>query len=53
MTAVPATSPARSLPAMGGLSPTFVGLELRRMFRNRRMFAAGAVWRFRRDTARV
>jgi ABC-2 type transport system permease protein len=26
----------RSLPAWGGFSPTFVGLELRRMFRNRR-----------------
>jgi ABC-2 type transport system permease protein len=36
MTAVSATDPARSLPAMGGLSPTFVGLELRRLFRNRR-----------------
>ena len=36
MTAVPATGPVRSLPAMGGLSSTFVGLELRRLFRNRR-----------------
>jgi ABC-2 type transport system permease protein len=26
----------RNLPALGGLSPTFVALELRRMFRNRR-----------------
>ncbi|HEU4426040.1 MAG TPA: ABC transporter permease [Pilimelia sp.] len=33
MTTVPET---RSLPAWGGFSPTFVGLELRRMFRNRR-----------------
>jgi ABC-2 type transport system permease protein len=27
---------ARSLPALGGFSPRFVGFELRRMFRNRR-----------------
>lgn len=30
------TRSARSLPRWGGFSPTFVGLELRRMFRNRR-----------------
>ncbi|HEU4424849.1 MAG TPA: ABC transporter permease, partial [Pilimelia sp.] len=36
MTTAPEIPGTRSLPAWGGFSPTFVGLELRRMFRNRR-----------------
>ena len=36
MTTTAEADAGRSLPAWGGFSPTFVGLELRRMFRNRR-----------------
>ncbi|GII22853.1 ABC transporter permease [Planosporangium mesophilum] len=42
-----AATPARTLPPLGGFSPTVVGLELRRMLRNRRtvifMFVMPAV----------
>jgi len=36
MTTIAEAARSRSLPAWGGFSPTFVGLELRRTFRNRR-----------------
>ena len=53
---VPAPAPlTREAPSLGGFNVTVLRLEIRRLLRNRRtvIFAGGAVWRFRKDTARV